>query len=134
MKIWEVMRKLHDNQKGTYRTKRDRSGYMEITIDEMNYYQLTVFDGDGKVSKFRNQFNGMVDTYKEWEKIKEPVTFEEVINSDKLCRVEHPFLIENEFDIKIFKTFDELMFGISNITNAHEMREIIKNGKWYLQE
>ena len=87
-----------------------------------------------------------------------PVTFEDVLNSDKKCRVEHELINErkyynllnekkkiefNEEWIQIawedyekgdFLDFENLMLIISYLAEFDDLREIIKEGKWYLED
>lgn len=62
----------------------------------------------------------------------QPVTFEEVLNSDKRCRVEYAFdngiEVETEYD-----DFDIITCELSTDFEAEQLKEIIKNGKWYLE-
>ncbi len=135
MKIYEVMKELHENKNKVARnifTATDGNGYYEMRI-EKNRYIINAFDENGERLNSHN-YSHLIDTEKEWEIIEKLVTFEEVLNSNKKCRVEHLFLIENEFDIKRFDTFDSLMFDLSDITNSYELKDIIKNGKWYLED
>lgn len=86
-----------------------------------------------------------------WILIQQPVTFEDVINSDKPVRVEYPtlkaleHLIEKVEDKAVntiirnfvdgnWLNFCDLMICISYISSSIELKEIIKNGKWYLKE
>lgn len=86
----------------------------------------------------------------DFELIQQPVTFEEVLNSDKKCRVEHKELnkvIEktnelndssaNEFLIGFKKgeylNFNNLLELFIWIFSNYKIKQIIKEGKWYLE-
>ncbi|WBK39644.1 hypothetical protein CB452P1_000060 [Clostridium phage CB452P1] len=86
----------------------------------------------------------------DFEFIQQPVTFEEVLNSDKKCRIEHEELnkvIEktnelndsstNEFLISFKKgeylNFNNLLELFIWILSDSKIRKIIKEGKWYLE-
>lgn len=72
----------------------------------------------------------------------EPVTFMDCVNSDKLVRVEHELtnnLHSVLFYYKEFKNgeyipFGHLMFYLSSDLNGEELRTVIEEGKWYLEE
>lgn len=64
--------------------------------------------------------------------IQKPVTFEEVLNSDKKFRVEH----YKTNVLPIFKDFieiDSFLFYISQYFVSEDIKQIIKEGKWYLE-
>ncbi len=86
----------------------------------------------------------------DFEFIQQPVTFEEVLNSDKKCRIEHEELnkvIEktnelndssaNEFLISFKKgeylNFNNLLELFIWIFSNYKIKQIIKEGKWYLE-
>ena len=68
--------------------------------------------------------------------VEKSVTFEEVLNSNKLCKVKHD-LIKKRFDTSdstTYELFDEIIAFLSNNLNDKELKEVIKNGKWYLED
>ena len=75
-----------------------------------------------------------------WELIKQPVTFEEVLNSNKRCKVKHD-LIKERFNVDgcssyetSYETLDVLISFLSNSLDDKDLKEVIKNGKWYLED
>ncbi len=82
----------------------------------------------------------------EWTLVPQPVSFMDVVNSKKLVRVEHCYVDSfgscneenNELIEKMiegeFIEFDRLIYIISNSSNAEELRDILLNGKWYIEE
>lgn len=65
-------------------------------------------------------------------KVEKPVDFEEVLVSDKNCRVEHELITH-----PLYKKYCEFSLLLSRIVNEwedDEVKDIIKNGKWYLEE
>lgn len=80
--------------------------------------------------------------------IQQPVSFMEVVNSDKKCRVEHELVSkgfkENEdvmmlgwaksFERGEFIPFNFLMHIIAFYLGWSELRIVILEGKWYLEE
>lgn len=70
----------------------------------------------------------------------QPVTFEEVLNSDKMCKVEHELIDKNEIYSKMdgftrdgYTLITNLFKSMSDHLYTEEFREVIKNGKWYLE-
>ncbi|WP_035790238.1 hypothetical protein [Clostridium beijerinckii] len=70
--------------------------------------------------------------------IQQPVNFMEVVNSDKKCKVEHKLMIchfdEYEFDLKVYRFLSDIMQTLGHIHTSMELRKIIKEGKWYVEE
>ncbi|GAA0115248.1 hypothetical protein [Clostridium senegalense] len=62
--------------------------------------------------------------------IKQPVTFEEVLNSEKRCKVEHELLHE-QFE---YQPLDNLMYYLSYSYYENDFKQILKEGKWYLED
>lgn len=133
MKIYEVMKELHENKNKVARhTLKDESGYLELKIFENNY-KITLFNKDGGIRMLEYTFKDMIDAEKEWEIIQKPVTFEEVLSNDKLCRIEHELL--NGLPIQTeFMNFRDIIKFISENFFSSTIKQIFKEGKWYLQE
>lgn len=116
-KIYEALKMLEENKNLKFKNKHNE-------IMEYKQNCVRIFKDNKNI-----EFYGFV-LEDEWELIKQPVTFEEVLNSDKRCKVEHELLDdENEYE-----TFDNLMYFLSNSLFEKELKEIIKNGKWYLED
>ena len=94
-----------------------------------------VFLGDNRKFKLKQYFHKLL--YKIHSrldnrkfKLKQyPVTFEEVLNSDKRCRIEHEIL--NNWEDYV--SFGWLMITLAKDLKENELKEVIKNGKWYLE-
>ena len=73
-------------------------------------------------------------------KIETPVSFNDVLHSDKKCRVEHELIDrlinneENDFDFTEYNEIDDLLFEITNQYIADETRDVLINGRWYIEE
>jgi hypothetical protein len=65
--------------------------------------------------------------------IQQPVSFMEVVNSDKYCKVEHEILKDNTL-VKDYSKFDIIMYELSETYESDELRKIILEGKWYIEE
>ena len=84
----------------------------------------------------------LTDANSEYIIPQEPVSFMDCVNSDKLVRVEHELtnnLHSVLFYYKEFKNgeyipFGHLMFYLSSDLNGEELRTVIEEGKWYLEE
>ena len=78
-----------------------------------------------------------------YEIVEKSVTFMEAVNSDKRCRVEHK-LIDGYYSIHTNQPFGKYLYdyhklylhmhALSEVFDNEKFKEIIKNGKWYLEE
>ena len=67
------------------------------------------------------------------------VTFDEVLKSSKRCRVEHELVNKitgyNEYSFfNSYTTFDNYIFNLAQELNSEELKKVITEGKWYLEE
>lgn len=130
-------------------------------IKMLEFDNLLEFKCGGGVINYKNRviewednepliFNDVTQTYK-WELVKRAVTFEEVLNSGRKCRVEHELmdaLTEDECCTSeaLIKSINKdicegkyLLFGslflvLSWRFVTDEVKKIIKEGKWYLED
>jgi len=81
----------------------------------------------------------------EWVEVPQPVSFIEAVKSTKAIRVEHEFItnLEPSSSDKLFfnnlingKFFNinDLIYTISEYADAEELRGILLNGRWYIEE
>lgn len=76
-----------------------------------------------------------VDLGREWEEVKQPVDFMTAVKSGKRIRIEHDLV--NEFgveDLTHFSSIDCLLYALGEDYNAKEVKDIIVNGKWYIED
>lgn len=75
--------------------------------------------------------------------VQKPVSFMEVVNSNKKCRVEHSFIdnysmCDNSLIKSMYKKeymgLGLILEGLSKFYNSVCLKEIIKNGRWYIEE
>ncbi len=78
--------------------------------------------------------------------IQKPVSFMEVVNSNKRCKVEHEyvkeirrlsdlcFVYKLEFKKGEYMPLNYLMYALGYHCSQEDIQEIIKNGIWYLEE
>lgn len=59
--------------------------------------------------------------------IEKSVSFMDVVNSDKRCRVEYPNAPDGYWFL------DDMLYWLGNEHSSESCAEIIKNGKWYLE-
>ncbi|OOM81640.1 hypothetical protein CLPUN_10290 [Clostridium puniceum] len=65
-------------------------------------------------------------------KIPKPVSFMDVVNSDKKCRIEHE-LVDNEIYEKEYHDFREVIRVMTTWYSTKELKQVIREGKWYLE-
>lgn len=145
MKIWEIL-------------KEENIG--NIYIDENGFkWKMDNFNLKSTKPNSNFTFNLINNHYSLYEILKidfceikkpTPVTFDEILNSNKKCKVEHEMLknikILRDSEIKWIEDAIEivkqgkctylssLMAVLGIFMSSQQMKEIIKNGKWYLQE
>lgn len=69
-----------------------------------------------------------------FEIMEQPVTFDEVVKSDKLCRVEHELIKDNPYFGKHkYRKLNEVMAILSAWFGDENLKTIIRKGKWYLE-
>jgi hypothetical protein len=68
-----------------------------------------------------------------FKKVQSPVSFMDVINSTKKCRIEHELVNNDEYSQNYHELYD-LMYVMSEWYTSDELKTVIKEGKWYLEE
>lgn len=99
---------------------------------ESGYVIKTIYKSEGGFRFNNNEpmdFCG-INNMQRFVKVEKPVSFDDVLKSDKKCRVEHDLVIST----KEYEDFDILIADISNVRDAQELKDIMLNGKWYLEE
>lgn len=140
MKIWEILKE--ENVGKTYKCNNE------------NYEIYEAFGGLAlrKESTICDQLDFDIYNFMtlNFEFIQQPVTFEEVLNSDKKCRVEHEYLKQNWFKLIITdnimaKTYLEdvcnykymylknILYALSYKLDSENFNKVIKEAKWYLE-
>lgn len=61
-----------------------------------------------------------------------PVSFIDVVNSNKKCRVEHE-LVENDIYEKEYHELKEVIGVMTAWYSTEELKRVIREGKWYLE-
>ncbi|WP_346884350.1 hypothetical protein [Clostridium sp. UBA4395] len=139
-KLWEVVKMMAENKDLEFTNGSSTIGlcnYGFLEMKETRYYKRTLDEN--------------IDIDSEWELVQKPVTFNEVLNSGRKCRVEHELmdaLTEDECCTSeaLIKSINKdicegkyLLFGslflvLSWRFATYEVKRIIKEGKWYLED
>ena len=146
MKIWGVVKE--ENLGKEY---KDEDGNIWEVVKRGNY--LEMIDIATKESMGDLYLLGAIFGM-DFKKVNKPVSFQDVLNSDKKCKVEHELIdrcIKNmsvcytygvdylETAISDIKTdnymyLDSLMSGLGLALSNQRLKEVINDGKWYLEE
>ena len=85
----------------------------------------------------------------EWELVKKSVTFDEALESGKRVRCEHEFILEEDLvsvdewilnrHLKDYREgkflyMTDMLFVLSWVVGADDIKQVIKEGKWYLKD
>lgn len=141
MKIWEMIKELSENPNKKFSYKGAQS----------NSY-VTVEDGKivwrGDLQNGQEMAIGFIDERdREWEEVKEPVSFMEAIESGKKIRVEHNNIqriadesLNSNFTRTLKLNIDGkyllsnfLIQAIAYYSSKEIFEDIILNGKWYIE-
>lgn len=114
-------RQVISNIKEGQEFKRDDDYF---TIRCSNNGTIEIHSGGGRTFRLKIDDNFI--------KVEKPVSFEEVLNSDKKCRVEHELLRGDYY--KEYKNFTFLLKSLIETYVPEHVKSILKNGKWYLEE
>ena len=72
--------------------------------------------------------------------ISKPVSFMEAVKSEKLIKVEHELIRDKNFtsdeleELKECQNIDNVMYILSGNLNSKQLRRVILNGKWYIED
>ncbi|MGL4358590.1 MAG: hypothetical protein ACRCSY_07835 [Cetobacterium sp.] len=138
MKIWEILKEENVGKEVKCSTGK------EYCIDKNCNYKIGIFKNGISIDLDSTEIMTL-----DFEFIQQPVTFKEVLNSDKKCRVEHE-LIKRLFRVcesteevitkNVFGLIDgkwlylhDLLIALSWKLDNKELKNVIKEGKWYLE-
>lgn len=120
-KTYEALKMIEENKKLKF-----TNGYVIMRFNNI-FDTISFYDAKNEneaVSLLNINING------EWKLIKQSVTFEEVLNSNKRCKIEHELLHEK----LEYQPFDNLMYYLSNTYYENDFKQILIEGKWYLED
>jgi len=101
----------------------------KIFVSKNQLTEMTCQSKDGVIDFFRETFKyaGSISLSREWEEIKQLLTFEEVMDNGKAFRCEHP-KIQND-NYWALSSFIGMLY--TEYFNSNEIIDILKNGKFY---
>lgn len=123
MKIWEILKQENVSKS----VVGSNEVIYEITLGQRG--DILLFK---KESCICEEFSQIEIMNLDFEFIQQPVTFEDVLNSDKECRIEHKLTAEYS-NLEGFMYLDILLSFISHYFEDEECKKIFKEAKWYLE-
>jgi len=139
MKIWDVLKKENKGKVFEYngiRYKVDKNIFGQIMLFKLkNNNSLDLAINPVLTDCMEMNFELIQEIIKG-----EIVSIIEVLNSNKKCMVEHEYINKinfSDFNIKMLKEYNDfcdiLFILIDNLEDI-KVKEVIKKGKWYLEE
>lgn len=126
-KTWEVIKMLTENKELIFKS---------MTCDTCLSIIHTKF-----ISAKNKQYARLdINIDDKWTLIEQSVTWEEIMARNENCRVEHEIINESNFDeeyfqeLQEFNSFDKVIYILSNNLDDKQLKAIIKEGKWYLEQ
>ena len=129
MKTWEMIKELTENPNKKFANKGGLKNCY-VTVED----GIIVWRGDMQCGQAMSI--GFIDGRdREWEEVKEPVTFMEAVESGKRIRVEHKLVNDSDiWNLIDLTSLDCLIYTLGEKYNAIEVKDIIENGKWYIED
>ena len=140
MKIWEILKEENLGKRVKCNTGK------KFDIDKNCNHKIGIFSNGISIDLDSTEIMTL-----DFEFIQQPVTFEEVLNSDKKCRVEHEMLKKDFSDyysmindnalIKRIKdvlndkymSINDIFYVFGYIFTGDTLKKIFKEAKWYLE-
>jgi hypothetical protein len=123
MKIWEILKEENRGKK-----VKDNKNIIYLVDENCVGNCILVKENEFVAPRFTQIEMMNLD----FEFIQQLATFEEVLNSDKKCRVEHKLTAEYS-NLEGFMYLDILLSFISHYFEDEECKKIFKEAKWYLE-
>lgn len=118
MKTWEMIKELTENPDKKFIRKGDP---LEMSVDGLKYLRW-------------ESGHDYINLKHEWEEIKEPVDFMTAVASGSRIRAEHDLVQEHPYYLlNYFCAMDEVVRDLTEYF-SEDIREIIINGKWYIED
>lgn len=118
-----------------------KGDYSILKCSPDGYIKIYNYKENGTPEKeLRKEFNGMITIEREWKLMQKSVTWNDILACDENCKVDHPLINNSNFEEEIllqlqgFNSFDGVMYALSNNLNDEKLKEVIMNGKWYLEQ
>jgi len=116
MKLSEIIKELEKDDTKIFVSKN--KPFVEMKCQSQN--EVIEFFRDNSI------YAGNINIKREWQEIKKPITFDEVLNNGKNFRCEHPKIKDDYF---ILSRFIEHLY--INDFNSDEIADILNTGKFY---
>ena len=117
MKLSEVIKEL------------EKDGTKIFVSDNLPFIEMKCQSQHGSIEFFRDTsiYAGNIGLDREWEEIKQPITFDEVLNNGKVFKCKHPKIKEEGY--WVLSRFIQMLY--IEYFNSAEIIDILKNGKFY---
>lgn len=129
MKTGEMIKELTENPEKEFISKvnKDIKAKRSLFTDDIELYN---HKNKTKIVKL-----GVKVLNGEWEEVKESVDFMTAVKSGKKIRVEHINVDDRGVDDLIdFTSLDCLIYALGEGWDAEEVKDIILNDKWYIEQ
>lgn len=127
----EVIANIKEGE--TYTCTDTLYGLQTITKDDIGF----------KFNKELSICSSGINNMQRFVKVEKPVSFNDVLNSDSKCKIEHwriADLISDKDDgqnflwLQEYQNLDDIIHAIGEEFNTIAVKEILKDAKWYLEE
>ncbi|WP_346962003.1 hypothetical protein [Clostridium sp.] len=139
-KTWEVIKMMTENEDLEFKNDSHVIGASILGYLKVKKSKCETLTLDGNV-----KLNSV------WELVKQPVTFNEALESGKNCRVEHELVKHmerhgcvceesmirdffNEVTSGGYLGVNEVIIVLGWMLDSNNFKKIIKEGKWYLED
>lgn len=96
--------------------------------------KLMILDHLGRWNEFKSIPGCTLSMRFTMHPIQKPVSFDQVLCSDKKCRVEHELFDFNRVFGDGYFGLDSILYEVANYLDEIEIKRVIREGKWYLEE
>lgn len=133
-KTWEVIKILTENPKLEFEiiNSQPSKNKGKLFVSRTGYLRI-VWD----INSDLKGIDGNITLNDKWILIQQPTSFVKVLKSEKRVKVEHEImlgLIPLEPRLKDYERFSMLMMFLSKHLASDKLKEVILNGKWYIEE
>ena len=107
----------------------EKDGTKIFVSDNLPFMEMKCKSENESIEFFREgyKYEGSISFRREWEEIKQPLTFDEVMDNSKPFRCEHPKIQKNYY--WVLSTFIQMLYA--KCFDSVEMADIIQKGKFY---
>ena len=124
MKTWEMIKELRENPNKKFISQKGTEYEM---LAQIKHGCLYIKDTLRRLTS--------ISLDREWEEVKEPVDFMDALRSGKKVMIKHQDIDGGlNYMSETYNEIDDVMYNISNYFTAEGVREILLNGKWYIED